>query len=86
MKILEKQGYHLFFLVLLIFGLTAAARGDVLDGSLWGLSTSTWLWVSILVPLIHQTYVVICWRAELYYNCLVKPLAREHFLSGLSDL
>jgi len=66
MKILEKQGYHLFFLVLLVLGVTVAVRGDVLNGSLWGLSTRTWLWLSILVPVIHQIFVVICWRAELF--------------------
>ena len=79
MKILEKQGYHLFFLVLLLLGLSAAARGDVLDGSLWSLSTRTWLWLSILVPVIHQMYVVICWRAELYYNLLSKTFGERAF-------
>jgi hypothetical protein len=79
MKILEKQGYHLFFLVLLILGVTAAARGDVLNGSLWGLSTQTWLWLSILVPVTHQIFVVICWRTELHYNLLSKTFGERAF-------
>ena len=79
MKILEKQGYHLAVLVLLLVGVFAAARGDVLNGSLWGLSTRTWLWLSILVPVIHQIFVVICWRTELYYNLLSKTFGERAF-------
>jgi hypothetical protein len=79
MKILEKQGYHLFILVLLVLGVNAAARGGVLDGSLWGLSTSTWLWMSILVPIIHQVYVVFCWRVELYYQTLSRTFEDNAF-------
>ena len=79
MKILEKQGYHLAVLSLLLVGLFTAAQGDVLNGSLWGLSTRTWLWMSILGPVMHQLFVVICWRAELYYNLLSKTFGEKAF-------
>jgi len=79
MKILEKQIYHLFFLAVLLLGVSAAARGDALIGSFWGIPTRTWLWLSILLPVIHQIYVLICWRAELYYQTLSRTLGDHAF-------
>jgi hypothetical protein len=79
MKILEKQSCHLVFLVVLLLGVSAAARGEALVGSLWGIPTRTWLWLSILLPVIHQIYVVICWRAELYYQTLSKTFGDQAF-------
>ncbi len=79
MKILEKQGYHLIFLSLLLFGVYAAARGNILAGSLWNIETSTWLWLAILDPVLHQVYAVVCWRGELYYQWLSKPFGERAF-------
>ena len=79
MKIFEKQGYHLFFLVLLLMGVFVAARGDVLAGSLWGIKTSSWFWLAIIVPVLHQVYVVIGWRSELYYKSLSKIFGDRTF-------
>ena len=39
---------------------------DVLDGSYWGLSSKTWFWWAIAIPVIHQVYVLLVWRFELY--------------------
>jgi hypothetical protein len=80
MKILEKQVYHLIVLCILLLGVFVVARGDVLTGTLWGISTRSWLWLSILVPVIHQFYVVILWRAELYYQSLSKYFGEHDFL------
>ncbi len=41
---------------------------DIMDGSLWGLTTHAWFWVAIGVPIVHQVYVWIVWRLELYYR------------------
>ncbi len=70
MRILEKQQYHLVALIVLISGVFFIARGDFLEGSFAGLSTKTWLWFSVLAPVVHQLYVVILWRAELHYQLL----------------
>ena len=80
MKILEKQIFHLIFLGLLLTGVYTAAKGEFLLGSWGGLRTSDWLWLSILVPVAHQVYVVICWRGELYYQLLSKPLGAKAFM------
>ncbi len=79
MKILEKQGYHLISILLLVAGVWLAARGDVLEGSFLWLSTRTWLVLSVLFPVLHQVSVVICWRGELYYGWLSKTLGERAF-------
>jgi len=79
MKILEKQGYHLLSILVLVCGIWLTARGDILEGSFLGLSTKTWLILSVLFPILHQIYVVICWRGELYYGWLSKTLGERAF-------
>jgi protein-S-isoprenylcysteine O-methyltransferase Ste14 len=78
-RILEKQGYHAFLLALLLGGVYLLARGPVLEGSFLGLSTATWLWASVLIPVVHQLYVLICWRVELYHQGLSKWLGKRAF-------
>lgn len=80
MKILEKQVWHGLGLAVLLAGVAFLARGEVLAGSYLGVSTRAWLWLSILVPVIHQIYVVLCWRAELYYQSLSKTWGEKAFL------
>ncbi len=53
MRVLETQGYHLFSLILLLSGVYLFGRGDFLEGAFLGLSARTWLWLSILAPVIH---------------------------------
>lgn len=79
MRILEKQQYHLVTLFILISGVFFIARGDFLQGSFAGLSTKTWLWLSILAPVVHQIYVVILWRAELHYQYLTTWFGKRAF-------
>jgi len=79
MKILEKQGYHLLSILVLSGGIWLAAQGDILEGVFLGLSSRTWLILSVLFPVLHQIYVVICWRGELYYGWLSKTLGERAF-------
>ncbi len=79
MRILEKQQYHLVTLIILISGVFFIARGDFLRGSFAGLSTKTWLWLSVLAPVVHQIYVVISWRAELHYQHLTAWFGKRAF-------
>jgi len=39
---------------------------SVLKGNLFGFETKIWFWIAIMSPIIHQAYVVIVWRFELY--------------------
>ena len=68
----EKQGWHVLSLVVLVAGVTALAHGDVLTGSLWGISTQTWLWIAIAVPIVHQVSVWLFWRLELHHGLITR--------------
>ncbi len=75
----EKQGWHLFLVLLLLGGVGYLAQGDVLIGSLWGLSTQTWLWIAIAVPVFHQILVWVIWRGELYHGWMTKAFGQNGF-------
>jgi hypothetical protein len=80
MRIFEKQTYHLISLILLLSGVFITARGDFLHGAFLGLSTKIWLWVSILIPILHQIYVFVLWRAELHYQLLSNAFKNNAFV------
>lgn len=79
MRILEKQGYHLVSLIFLLSGVYFFSQGDFLEGAFLGVSSRTWLWLSILAPVVHQIYVVIFWRAELHYQLLTSWFGERAF-------
>jgi hypothetical protein len=64
----EKQGWHFFFLALLLVGIALLARGDVLAGQLLGINTQVWLWIAIAVPVAHQVTVWLLWRGQLNHG------------------
>lgn len=67
----EKQAQHLVWLALLLAGVAWIARtGEFRQGSFLGISTSTWFWGSIALPVLHQVWVVVCWRSELHFQWL----------------
>ena len=39
-------------------------------GGLWGISTQTWLWIAIAIPIIHQIIVWLFWRLELHHGLI----------------
>lgn len=75
----EKQGWHFFFLVLLLVGVALLAGGDVLTGQLWGISTQAWLWIAIAVPVAHQIVVAVLWRGQLYHNWMTDTFGENGF-------
>jgi len=50
-----------------------------LIGELWGIGTYWWFIFSILAPIVHQFYVLICWRAELHFKSLSKLFGARGF-------
>jgi hypothetical protein len=78
-KILEKQGWHLLAAILLAGGVWQAARWMDLTGSILGLSAAGWLALAVILPVVHQFYVVLLWRGELYHQWLSKPLGEKAF-------
>lgn len=72
--IFEYQIWHLLSLGSLLFLLTAylSKNPSILTGSYYNISASTWFWIAIAVPIIHQTYVMLVWRFELYQRTFSK--------------
>ena len=77
---MEKQVYHLITALLLGAGVWIMARGDVISGSFAGLSTGTWLALAVIFPVVHQFYVVLLWRGELYFQWLSGRFGERGFL------
>ena len=51
----------------------------MLRGEFWGISTTTWFLITLLVPILHQIYVLVFWRLELHYNLVSKNLGEKAF-------
>jgi len=81
MKIFEKQIWHILIFTLLILGIIILINleNEILLGSLWNVSTKTWFIITLVVPIIHQIYVLLCWRLELDYKLLTRKIGKEAF-------
>jgi len=80
MKIFKYQFWHLLSLAILIPVLIVYINKnevDILYGGLWHIETYIWLIAAILAPIVHQIYVLICWRSELYYQSISKLFGRK---------
>ena len=65
---LKHQGIHVLLLLILLVGSYYISIQDpgMLSGSLWTLPTWQWFILALLIPILHQIFVVVCWRLELY--------------------
>ena len=81
MKVLQQQHWHLLSLMILLggIGLCVTWDSDFLRGELGGVSTAIWLVIAILTPILHQIYVLVCWRLELFYNRISAALGTDGF-------
>lgn len=82
-KLLIKQIWHFICLLLLVLCLTIFILIDdtLLVGELFGIHTEGWFCLAILTPILHQFYVLIIWRLELYYSSISKLLGDKGFLT-----
>jgi hypothetical protein len=78
-KILENQGYQLISGLLLTGLVWMVARRWNLDATWGGVSATTWLILALFLPILHQLYVAICWRSELYFGWLSRVLGQKAF-------
>jgi hypothetical protein len=79
-KIFEKQCQHLITLAVLLPCVYAASRIEgFLHGKFLGISTQTWFWLSITVPVIHQIVVIFTWRGQLHYNLMTRWFGDKAF-------
>jgi len=76
----KKQVLHLILLVVLLAGVFQAVKiRGVLAGEFLGLSTLTWILISVLIPIIHQIYVWLAWRLELCYSWITGRFGEKGF-------
>ena len=73
-KIVEYQLWHVSALIALLFIINVYLNNtpELLVGSLLGLTTKNWFWLAITVPILHQVYVWLVWRLELYQHSFTK--------------
>ena len=75
----EKQGWHIFFLALLLVGVASLAQDDTVSGQLWGISSQAWLWIAIVVPIVHQIFVWLFWRLQLHHGLITRWFGENGF-------
>jgi len=79
-KLFERQAQHLLALTLLLLSIFLISRREGFQaGQFLELSTQTWLWISIAVPVTHQIVAIFTWRAELYYNLMGRWFGERAF-------
>ena len=78
-KIFEKQLWHLISLIILSYGVYAFANNSSMDGQFWGISSKMWLFYSVGIAILHQVYVLIVWRLELYYSLISQIFGKSGF-------
>ena len=81
MVILNHQLGHFLSLAILVGLLYFCTIIDnsVLDGEFLGISTGYWSLITLLVAVVHQVYVLLCWRYELNYNSLSNRYGQKAF-------
>jgi protein-S-isoprenylcysteine O-methyltransferase Ste14 len=67
----QRQFLHLLSLILLLAAIyTLDQTGGSNQGAYLGLSTPLWFALALAVPIVHQIFVALAWRAELYHHSL----------------
>ena len=75
-----RQKTHLILLLVLVVGIYFLLRiPGTTNGELYGISTLIWIWIAILIPIIHQVYVWLVWRLELHQQFFSKRLRKQTF-------
>ena len=82
MKVLKGQLWHFVLLIVLLAGALFLKQRDASfdSGSLFGIKTNAWFYLAILTPVLHQIYVLVIWRLELYYQSLSRCFRKNGFL------
>jgi len=71
--LLERQHIHLVILAFLLTGISILVKtGKFLDGQVLGIDTVTWFVLAITTAVLHQVYVLFCWRVQLHYSLITR--------------
>ncbi len=78
--IFERQWLHGVALFVLLSGCYWATGLNGVDkGELWGVESISWYWVAVIIPVMHQVYVWLCWRNELHFGLLTRLMGNSAF-------
>ena len=74
--IFEKQWINLFliFVSIILFYYFSLLKESMSGSTVFSLSIVSLYWIAFSIPIIHQLYVWICWRLQLYYNFINSTL------------
>ena len=76
----QRQFIHLLCLLSLLSAIDLLYRGiDADQGGYLGLSTSAWMMAALAIPILHQVFVAIVWRTELYHHAVSRRLGEQAF-------
>jgi len=77
----KSQLWHFLLLLVLLTGIYFCINKDhsLLSGELFGINSSKWFLLAIIAPIIHQIYVLICWRLELFYSSISRAFGVNGF-------
>ncbi len=79
-KIFEKQIWILLFnIFFIIIFIIISPYANILQGSLFGLGTVFWAFLSLGVVIIHHTLILFFWRLELHYSTITKKFGEKGF-------
>jgi len=77
----ERQLLHLTAVALLVYAVYQLRNLPEFGlGGFLGISTSSWVTLTIAVAIIHQVYVWFCWRTELEWKLLSQIMGRLAFV------
>jgi len=81
LKLFKHQLWHLLILLGLVYYLFFYAHSisKGLSGTLFGVKTYRWFILAAFSPILHQIYVLIGWRSELYYRVMTKLFKKNAF-------
>lgn len=79
-RFFENQIWQFLILALLFFSFSYGFELLALPPGQWlGLTTKQWFLIATISPIIHQIYVWVCWRGELYFKAVTRVCGRYGF-------
>ena len=81
MKLLKHQFWHLLSLGALLWAVYVLVGFDpsLIEGEFLGFSTLFWLLLALGSPILHQGYVLACWRFELHHKSISRAFGKDGF-------
>ena len=79
-RFFEKQLWQLLILGALFVSFSLGYELLAVPPGQWlGLTTKQWFLIATISPIIHQIYVWLCWRGELYFKAVTKVFGRHAY-------